>query len=158
VCTGRDGVMNTTQKQPQSTCTCLVQSCSTLHRNLAEWMEAVKVKGSRSREHNHTSQCRHLRLFFGPYIRSLLRNHSSQFYIYAWYRGRMRNYQLTAFIVLDRYVLYGGNKREAGVSSGRRRQILDSNGFRFSTTLWTALFRCVFGSTDTYEVWKKWWV
>jgi hypothetical protein len=49
----------------------------------------------------------------------------------------MRTYQHTAFTVLDRYdILYGGQKRDAGVGSGRRRRFLDWYGFRFSITLW----------------------
>jgi hypothetical protein len=48
----------------------------------------------------------------------------------------MRTYQYTTFTVLDRYdILYGGYRSDSGVGSGRRRQFLDSNVFRFSTTL-----------------------
>jgi hypothetical protein len=49
----------------------------------------------------------------------------------------MRTYQHTAFAVLDKYdILYGGDKNDAGVGSGRRRRFLDWYGFRFSTTFW----------------------
>jgi hypothetical protein len=48
----------------------------------------------------------------------------------------MLTYQHTAVTVLDRYdILYGGHRSDAGVGSERRRRFLDSNGFRFSTTL-----------------------
>jgi hypothetical protein len=40
------------------------------------------------------------------------------------------------FTVIDGYdVLYTGEETDAGVGSGRRRQILDLYGFRFSTTM-----------------------
>jgi hypothetical protein len=67
----------------------------------------------------------------------------------------MRTYQHTAFTALDIYdILYGGHKNDAGVD------FLDLYGFRFSTTLKrvrnrSAPFRCVFGSTDGYGVWKN---
>jgi len=48
----------------------------------------------------------------------------------------MRSTQDTATIALDRYgILYAGDKSDAGVSTGRRRQFLNRYGFRFSTTL-----------------------
>jgi hypothetical protein len=48
----------------------------------------------------------------------------------------MRTYQHTAYIVIDRYILYGEHKSDAGVDSGRRRRFLDWYRFRFSTVLW----------------------
>jgi hypothetical protein len=51
------------------------------------------------------------------------------------YRRHICTYQQTAFTVLERYdILYAGHKSDASVGSGRRRQFLDSYGFRFSTT------------------------
>jgi hypothetical protein len=52
-------------------------------------------------------------------------------------RRRKRTCQHIAFIVLDTYdILYGGQKSDAGVGSGRRRRFLDWCGFGFSTKLW----------------------
>jgi hypothetical protein len=49
----------------------------------------------------------------------------------------MRTNQHAAFTVFDTYdTLYGGNKRNVGTGSGRRRRYLDWYGFRFSTTSW----------------------
>jgi hypothetical protein len=49
---------------------------------------------------------------------------------------RMRIIQDTAIIALDLCdILYAGDKRDAGVGSGPRRQFLNRYGFRFSTTL-----------------------
>jgi len=49
----------------------------------------------------------------------------------------MRTYQLTAFVVLDRYViLSGGHNSDAGVGSGCGRPFIDFYGFGFSSTLW----------------------
>jgi len=48
----------------------------------------------------------------------------------------MRTYQHTAYTVLDRYdILYGGDKSDTGVASGRQRRFLGSYVFRFSITL-----------------------
>jgi hypothetical protein len=68
----------------------------------------------------------------------------------------MRPYQHTAISVLDRYILCGGHKSDAGVCSGRRRRFL----------VWISLlhivvkpvrnrtgrFRYVFGSADGYGI------
>jgi hypothetical protein len=52
----------------------------------------------------------------------------------------MHSYQHTAFTVLERYdILFGEQKSDTGVGSGRRRRFLDSYGFRFSTMLWNVL-------------------
>jgi hypothetical protein len=49
---------------------------------------------------------------------------------------RMRSIQDTATRAINRYdILYAGDKRDAGVGRGRRRQFLNRYGFRFSTAL-----------------------
>jgi hypothetical protein len=51
-------------------------------------------------------------------------------------RKSMRNYQHTAFAIIDSYdIFYGGYSSDTGVGIGCRRRILDSYGFRFSTKL-----------------------
>jgi hypothetical protein len=78
-----------------------------------------------------------------------------------FYRRRMRTYKHTAFTVLDRYMLRRTQKRR------QRRFKVSASIFRL---IWISLlhnvakrvrnrtsrFRCVFGGTDGYEVWKNW--
>jgi len=58
----------------------------------------------------------------------------------------MRTYQLTAFVVLDRYViLSGGHNSDAGVDRFFHNAVKHIRNR-------TARFRCVFGNTDGYTV------
>jgi hypothetical protein len=51
----------------------------------------------------------------------------------------MRSMEDTAPIALIDDILYAGDKSDAGVGTGRRRQFLNLYGFRFSITLWNVL-------------------
>jgi len=74
----------------------------------------------------------------------------------------MRIYHHTAFTVIERYyIVYHGHKSDAGVCSGRRRRFLFDIDFASAQCFETfrnrcARFRCVFGSTDSYEGRKNW--
>jgi len=60
--------------------------------------------------------------------------------LFSFCLTRMRSNQDMATIVLDPYdILYAGDKNDAVVSTGRRRQFSNRYGFCFSTTLWTVL-------------------
>jgi hypothetical protein len=68
----------------------------------------------------------------------------------------MRTYQRTAHTLLDRYdIWYGGHKSDAGVDFKIDMDFASPQRLKHIRNR-TALFRCVFGSTDGYVVRKNW--